>query len=271
MGGWVDLTNRCQSLVIRGLRVDFSGVDDPHLGLERYAGWPPRHQGPGQPDRTCGSPSSMPRTSASWTTSPRTAPTCCWPGTPTAARSGAKDRGPRRQLRPPDLACQGPARLGKQGTHDAGERVRRHRHLGASRRSGSPASPRPCCSRSPRVPEPARSPATTGHALPWGSTRGTSWALCPLPAPGTGHAPAARTGPPRDMPSPLGSTNGHSGPMSTAPRPGLDMPPRREPGHHGTCPPRGSASGHSGPMSIARGQDWACPAGGGPPGGHCGM
>jgi predicted MPP superfamily phosphohydrolase len=40
MGGWVDLTNRCQSLIIRGLRFDFSGVDDPHLGLERYAGWP---------------------------------------------------------------------------------------------------------------------------------------------------------------------------------------------------------------------------------------
>ena len=40
MGGWVDLTNRCQSLPIKGLRVDFSGVDDPHLGLERYAGWP---------------------------------------------------------------------------------------------------------------------------------------------------------------------------------------------------------------------------------------
>lgn len=40
MGGWVDLTNRSQSLVIRGLRFDFSGVDDPHLGLEQYAGWP---------------------------------------------------------------------------------------------------------------------------------------------------------------------------------------------------------------------------------------
>lgn len=40
MGGWVDLTNRCQSLVVKGLRVDFSGVDDPHLRLERYAGWP---------------------------------------------------------------------------------------------------------------------------------------------------------------------------------------------------------------------------------------
>src|SRR6478736_3188437 len=37
MAGWVDLTNRCQSLVLKGLRVDFSGVDDPHLRLERYA------------------------------------------------------------------------------------------------------------------------------------------------------------------------------------------------------------------------------------------
>ena len=40
MAGWVDLTNRCQSVVLKGLRFDFSGVDDPHLGLERYAGWP---------------------------------------------------------------------------------------------------------------------------------------------------------------------------------------------------------------------------------------
>ncbi len=40
MSGWVDLTNRCQSIVLKGLRLDFSGVDDPHLGLERYAGWP---------------------------------------------------------------------------------------------------------------------------------------------------------------------------------------------------------------------------------------
>ncbi len=40
MGGWVDLTNRCQSIVLNGLRFDFSGVDDPHLGRERYAGWP---------------------------------------------------------------------------------------------------------------------------------------------------------------------------------------------------------------------------------------
>ncbi|XAS66862.1 metallophosphoesterase [Micrococcaceae bacterium Sec5.7] len=40
MGGWVDLTNRNQSLVLNGLRFDFSGVDDPHLHRERYAGWP---------------------------------------------------------------------------------------------------------------------------------------------------------------------------------------------------------------------------------------
>lgn len=40
MSGWLDLTNRCQSLVLKGMRFDFSGVDDPHLRLERYAGWP---------------------------------------------------------------------------------------------------------------------------------------------------------------------------------------------------------------------------------------
>jgi predicted MPP superfamily phosphohydrolase len=40
MGGWIDLTNRQQSIVLNGLRFDFSGVDDPHLNRERYAGWP---------------------------------------------------------------------------------------------------------------------------------------------------------------------------------------------------------------------------------------
>ncbi|MDP9694705.1 UNVERIFIED_ORG: putative MPP superfamily phosphohydrolase [Arthrobacter globiformis] len=40
MGGWIDLTNRQQSIVLNGMRFDFSGVDDPHLNRERYAGWP---------------------------------------------------------------------------------------------------------------------------------------------------------------------------------------------------------------------------------------
>jgi predicted MPP superfamily phosphohydrolase len=40
MGGWIDLTNRHQSVVLKGMRFDFSGVDDPHLHRERYAGWP---------------------------------------------------------------------------------------------------------------------------------------------------------------------------------------------------------------------------------------
>jgi predicted MPP superfamily phosphohydrolase len=46
MAGWVDLTNRHQSVVLKGIRFDFSGVDDPHLNRERYAGWPrgTRHQ-----------------------------------------------------------------------------------------------------------------------------------------------------------------------------------------------------------------------------------
>ena len=40
MGGWIDLTNRHQSVVLKGISFDFSGVDDPHLNRERYAGWP---------------------------------------------------------------------------------------------------------------------------------------------------------------------------------------------------------------------------------------
>ncbi|MCA4135347.1 metallophosphoesterase [Arthrobacter sp. M4] len=40
MSGWIDLTNRHQQFVLKGLRFDFSGVDDPHLNRERYAGWP---------------------------------------------------------------------------------------------------------------------------------------------------------------------------------------------------------------------------------------
>ncbi len=39
-GGWIDLTNRHQSLALHGIRFDFTGVDDPHLKRERYAGWP---------------------------------------------------------------------------------------------------------------------------------------------------------------------------------------------------------------------------------------
>ncbi|MEE2522292.1 metallophosphoesterase [Pseudarthrobacter sp. J75] len=38
--GWVDLTNRHQSIPLNGMRFDFSGVDDPHLKREQYAGWP---------------------------------------------------------------------------------------------------------------------------------------------------------------------------------------------------------------------------------------
>ncbi|WP_374058914.1 metallophosphoesterase [Arthrobacter sp. MSA 4-2] len=38
--GWIDLTNRSQSIGMRGLRLDFTGVDDPHLDRDRYAGYP---------------------------------------------------------------------------------------------------------------------------------------------------------------------------------------------------------------------------------------
>lgn len=38
--GWVDLTNRCQSVAVRGVRLDLSGVDDPHLNRDRFVGFP---------------------------------------------------------------------------------------------------------------------------------------------------------------------------------------------------------------------------------------
>ena len=38
--GWVDLTNRSQSVAVRGVRLDLSGVDDPHLLRDRFVGFP---------------------------------------------------------------------------------------------------------------------------------------------------------------------------------------------------------------------------------------
>lgn len=38
--GWINLANRHQSVVVDGLRLDFTGVDDPHLQRDRYSGFP---------------------------------------------------------------------------------------------------------------------------------------------------------------------------------------------------------------------------------------
>ncbi|MGG5751990.1 metallophosphoesterase [Zafaria sp. Z1313] len=38
--GWINLSNRHQSVPWGPLRLDFSGVDDPHLGRDAFAGWP---------------------------------------------------------------------------------------------------------------------------------------------------------------------------------------------------------------------------------------
>ena len=76
MAGWMDLTNRNQSVVLKGIRFDFTGVDDPHLSRERYAGWPR-----GSTTRQRLAPARAHRTwptrptSGSWTTSPATART----------------------------------------------------------------------------------------------------------------------------------------------------------------------------------------------------
>lgn len=36
--GWLDLTNARAELTVRGVRLGFVGVDDPHLGFDRYPG-----------------------------------------------------------------------------------------------------------------------------------------------------------------------------------------------------------------------------------------
>lgn len=38
--GWANVTNRHHYLMLNGTRFNFSGVDDPHLNREKYAGWP---------------------------------------------------------------------------------------------------------------------------------------------------------------------------------------------------------------------------------------
>lgn len=38
--GWIDLSNRSQSVAMGNLRLDFTGVDDPHINRDSYAGYP---------------------------------------------------------------------------------------------------------------------------------------------------------------------------------------------------------------------------------------
>ncbi|MBE0011379.1 metallophosphoesterase [Arthrobacter sp. AET 35A] len=38
--GWIDLSNRSQSIAMGNLRLDFTGVDDPHINRDSYAGYP---------------------------------------------------------------------------------------------------------------------------------------------------------------------------------------------------------------------------------------
>jgi predicted MPP superfamily phosphohydrolase len=40
--GWLGLVNATGELVVNGVRIDFSGVDDPHLGYDRHPGFAPR-------------------------------------------------------------------------------------------------------------------------------------------------------------------------------------------------------------------------------------
>ncbi|GGJ60036.1 metallophosphoesterase [Glutamicibacter ardleyensis] len=38
--GWVNMTNRSYSTALNDLRLDLTGIDDPHLDRDQFAGWP---------------------------------------------------------------------------------------------------------------------------------------------------------------------------------------------------------------------------------------
>ena len=39
-GGWINMSNRAHSTVLNGIRLDMTGVDDPHIHRDHFAGWP---------------------------------------------------------------------------------------------------------------------------------------------------------------------------------------------------------------------------------------
>lgn len=38
--GWINMSNKAYSTVLNGVRIDLSGVDDPHIARDHFAGWP---------------------------------------------------------------------------------------------------------------------------------------------------------------------------------------------------------------------------------------
>jgi predicted MPP superfamily phosphohydrolase len=129
MGGWIDLTNRHQSIVLNGLRFDFSGVDDPHLNRERYAGWPRGTRGQNAKDHLRVAVIHAPyqrvldhftEDGADLLLAGHThGGQLCIPGYGALVAN----------CDIPHLAGQGPQRLEQQRAYDAGQRLRRDRHL----------------------------------------------------------------------------------------------------------------------------------------------
>ncbi len=129
MGGWIDLTNRAQSVVLNGLRFDFSGVDDPHLNRERYAGWP----------RGTVNQDARPHLKVAVIHAPYQRVLDHFTEAGADLILAGHTHGGQICIPPvtvrssptaiSQLARQGPPRLGKRQLHDAGERLRRHRHV----------------------------------------------------------------------------------------------------------------------------------------------
>ena len=74
--GWLDLNNHVGSLKVGELEVEFGGINDSHIGKDRYD----RIAGPVSPEAAEHRRACTPRNPATSTASPPTATSCCWPG-----------------------------------------------------------------------------------------------------------------------------------------------------------------------------------------------
>ena len=87
--GWLDLDNQRGQLTAGGLDIAVAGVHDSHIKRDRYE----QIAGQADPgaDLRLGVMHSPSRGCS--TSSPPTATTCCWPGTPTAASCACRGTG----------------------------------------------------------------------------------------------------------------------------------------------------------------------------------
>lgn len=136
--GWLDMTHVRRDIEVAGLHISVAGVDDPHLGRDRYDTIAGRANGAA--NLTLGLTHSP--NLACWTASPPTATSWCWPGTPMAGSCACRSTG--RSSPTANSTGRGP-RAPPSGAHTCNCTSRQASARRRSRPCGSAAAPRPLC------------------------------------------------------------------------------------------------------------------------------